>query len=441
MRASIRQSPTVSTIGEQPIGAWGTSIHGFILAHILLALLVRQFPQLSTVHVYFTLGVGVIWALSRPPIYTAYVAAYIVGTEAFWRMTNASFFWEGGKYAIVLIMLLSLIHHRQKRIPALPLFYFLLLLPSTILSLENANARELISFNLSGPLALFVSAWFFSVQRLSFRQLHGLLLAMVAPILTTAVYAILITLNLDQIRWVNDSMFQTSGGFGPNQVSTIMGLGVLATWLLLLMGRFTLYQRWFLILTSIFILVQGLLTFSRGGIVAAVITVVVFGLHTVTDQKRRVRIIFIVATVAALLTIVVIPALDEFTQGFFGQRFTDTNLTHRDLLAQTELNLFLENPLFGVGPGMGGAARGATSHTELTRLLSEHGITGLISLGLLVLMAIRGYLQSKSLLLRGMRGVLLLWTLIVMTNAAMRLAAISFVFGLGFATIDLDETN
>lgn len=414
----------------------------FLLAHIALALLVRQFSQLATAHVYLTLGVGVLWALSRSSTYAAYAAAYVVGAEVFWRMTNASFFWEGGKYAVTLILALSLLHHRQKRIPVLPLFYFLLLLPSALLTIDQtslSDARELISFNLSGPLSLFVSAWFFSTQKLSKPQLQTLLLAIVAPILTTAAYAILGTLSLEQIRWVNDSMFATSGGFGPNQVSTIMGLGVLVIWLLLLTGRVTQMQRWFLIATGIVLLVQGLFTFSRGGMLAAAIAIAVVSLHVVRDQKQRLRLTLVTLASVPLLAFAVLPALNDFTQGFLEQRFTDTNLTHRDTLLATELSLFQQNLLTGVGPGMGGADRGASSHTEFTRLLAEHGALGVFSLVLLLSMALQCYLRERGMLGRGIRSSLLIWPLLVMTNAAMRLVSVSFVFGLAFAKIELDD--
>lgn len=442
MRAGIRQSPTVSTISEQPIGAWGTSIYGFILAHIVLALLVRQSPQLATAHVYLTLGVGVLWALSRPSTYAAYAAAYVVGAEVFWRMTNASFFWEGGKYAVTLILALSLLHHREKRIPVLPLFYFLLLLPSALLTIDQtslSDARELISFNLSGPLSLFVSAWFFSTQKLSKPQLQTLLLAIVAPILTTAAYAILGTLSLEQIRWVTESMYVTSGGFGPNQVSTIMGLGVLVIWLLLLTGRVTSVQRWTLIAVGIALLVQGLLTFSRGGMLSAVVSIAVVSLHAVRDQKQRLRLTLATLASIPFLAFIVLPALNDFTQGFLEQRFTDVNLTNRDMLLQLELQLFEENPIFGVGPGMGGIIRNSASHTEFTRLLAEHGMLGIMSLGLLLTTALQIYFREARLLWRGVRGSLFIWPLLVMTNAAMRLVSVSFAFGLAFAQIELDD--
>jgi len=46
------------------------------------------------------------------------------------------------------------------------------------------------------------------------------------PIVTTMVYLTLYTPNLREVLTGTSSNFKTSGGFGPNQVSTILGLGM-----------------------------------------------------------------------------------------------------------------------------------------------------------------------------------------------------------------------
>ena len=54
-----------------------------------------------------------------------------------------------------------------------------------------------------------------------------------------------------------------------------------------------------------------------------------------------------------------------------------------------DLQIFAENPLFGLGPGTAMIERDRISgigiaHTEFTRLLSDHGSLGLVAMGLLV---------------------------------------------------------
>lgn len=411
----------------------------FVILHVILGLVLVSLPSLASLHAYLAILVGAFLAITRPPIYAAFAATYVVGAEVLWRMTGADFFWEGGKYATVLILGLSIFHHRQKRIPAGPLFYFLLLLPSVLLTLSGTDlstARGSISFNLSGPLALFVSAWFFSNLTMKRSQFLSMLTILVTPVVTSAAYALTRTFSLSDIRWVNDSMFATSGGFGPNQVSTIMGLGLAAVWMLLIFGNTRGVFRILLLVTGIMLFVQGLLTFSRGGMFGAAIVIAFGAVHFVRSREQRVRLVLLFLVLLSFIAYIVLPSLDDFTQGFLGTRFTDTNLTHRDTILLEELGLFQENTLAGVGPGMGNISRGAAAHTELTRLLAEHGLFGVASLVLLIAMGIQRYLNSRTAILRGLTGSFILWSLIVMTNAAMRLAAISFTFGLAFAHIE-----
>jgi O-antigen ligase len=357
-------------------------------------------------------------------------------------MTDAAVFWESGKYAVVLILGLSQLHHRLKQIPTAPLLYLLLLLPSSVMTWYGVGmsaARELISFNLSGPFTLFISAWYFSGMRINRTQLVRILLFATLPIVTTATYALLRTFSAPAIQWVNDSMFQTSGGFGPNQVSTIMGLGIVAAWIILLLSRSGGRLRLVTAVLGIVFFIQGLLTFSRGGMIAAVIVVSFMALHAATGREQRTRLFLILLVLVPVVVFVVFPFLDEFTQGLLQVRFTDPGLTNRDALLEQELTLFLENPVAGVGPGVGTTMRGVASHTEVTRMLAEHGMLGLASLTVLLGLAAQQYLRSRSSIERGLRGSLVFWSLAIMTNAAMRIAAITFMFGLAFADVDLNE--
>jgi hypothetical protein len=72
--------------------------------------------------------------------------------------------------------------------------------------------------------------------------------------------------------------------------------------------------------------------------------------------------------------------------------------------------------------------------------LSEHGILCAIALVLLVAMVITGYQQNWALPIA--RSIVLgcgLWATVMMTHSAMRIAAVSFMFGLLFAHFDFDD--
>lgn len=414
-------------------------------AHVLLGLGATAAPgMISTAHALLTILIGVLIAGSRAPLVrVAYAASYIAGAELFWRMAGANVFWETGKYALILVMGLALWRARSTRIPALPLFYILLLLPSSILTLEAfplEQARQQISFNLSGPLALFVGAWFFSQIKFSRLELRPFLSVLLAPILAIAAYATLDMLSATTIVWSANSNFQTSGGFGPNQISMILGLGVFAVWLLLtLFSEQALPIRAVLMALGIWLLAQGLLTFSRGGILSAAIAIAVFSVHLLPQPRQRVRFIFLSVILIPVFFLALWPRLDDFTAGYLQTRYLNLEPTGRDQILEAELRVFSSNPLFGVGPGVGGSARHTAAHTEYTRVLAEHGIPGIISLALLGIMLARAYLRRGGASARGMRGGAAMWGLTTMAHAAMRIAAMPFMLALALAEIEFDD--
>jgi hypothetical protein len=71
-------------------------------------------------------------------------------------------------------------------------------------------------------------------------------------------------------------------------------------------------------------------------------------------------------------------------------------------------------------------------HTEFTRMLGEHGMLGALSVILLLAMAWRALRAKGATFSRGVQASFLTWSLLSMLHVAMRIAAISFVFGLAF---------
>ena len=106
---------------------------GFIL-HVPLALLMVEYQVVGWLHVLVTLGVG-LWLIISTRKYerAAFVCAYIVGAEVLWRMTKTPIFWESGKYAAVLLLVVALLRHRRLKFRLLPIMYFILLLPAMLI--------------------------------------------------------------------------------------------------------------------------------------------------------------------------------------------------------------------------------------------------------------------------------------------------------------------
>src|SRR5678816_1878220 len=226
---SARTVPLAAEAAAAPRASAARSLRlvalaGFAVAHIVLALVMQRAPVVATVHAIACLLVGVIIAARRRIQDVAYVVAYIAGSEVLWRMTQAGVFWEYGKYAISAVMLVALFRIRARRNRGLAITYLIVLLPSALLTLFALNldlARQVISFNLSGPLCLTLCVLVFSNVRLDDSDLRTTMLALIAPVIGIATIAYYSTATAVDLEFVGESNSVTSGGFGPNQVSSM----------------------------------------------------------------------------------------------------------------------------------------------------------------------------------------------------------------------------
>jgi len=134
----------------------------------------------------------------------AYAAAYIVGSEVLWRMTGAQIFWEIGKYGVSAIFVVAMVLNQRRRLPVLPLWFFAMLIPSALMAIIDAKSATYVKANLSsymsGPLALAVSACFFTNLKLSKAQLQKLLVVLICPILAIGAAALFTTLSTTRLN-------------------------------------------------------------------------------------------------------------------------------------------------------------------------------------------------------------------------------------------------
>lgn len=413
----------------------------FIFAHAPLSLAIRVIPLLATAHALAVLIIGLQWSTSRRTAHRTILAAgYLTGAEVLWRMSGGAIVYEFGKYGCALLLLAAIPNLPGWRRPSqLALLYFVLLLPSILMTLQTIGAsneaRRQISFNLSGPFALAVTAFVLSGCLSSTLNLRGVLVAILAPLVGTAAVVGRAVLDADHIQFNDGSNFVTSGGFGPNQVSAALGLGAFVCFFLALQTRGGLW-RWVYLGLSLQLIVQAVLTFSRGGVLNAVICTALLGVHFLHHRKARVTLIVGLVVIGALGTQIILPRLDQFTSGTLSQRYGDLDPSLRRDIAAHDWKIFRENPLLGVGPGIAKDHRRTAfnheiaAHTEYTRMLAEHGIFGLAALASLGLLALTAYLRAPTMLTKAWVATLAGWSMLEMSHAAMRIAAISFLFGL-----------
>lgn len=454
--AVVTQLPTThptSTKARLPnIPTWGWILLA-ILAEGGLALAIDSARILGLVHSIAILVTG-LYAIARRNLTTVtMLMCYIAGCEVLWRQTRAPVYYLIAPYSITILGILAAVVeigriNIQGRVAVV---YFALLLPGVITTIQTAgaDARELIAFSLSGPLALLALVVLFSQIKANQREyrlaLWSIVIGGIGP-LTLALTSLREGLAAGDLKFSDQSNFAASGGFGPVQVSSVLGLCALVSVLLVILESNIAVRVIAGLLAAIFT-IQSLLTFSRGGMTASAIALVILALAQARDRHIRRVVVGSIGLALVLGYLVVVPWLIDFTGGAFEKRFSDTS-SGRTELAANDYSIFLAHPLFGVGPGMtkyqrlgyetcllrnDQCANESSSHTEFTRLLGEHGVIGLAAgialLGLTASGVRRSYRRHP------VGAAFLGWAIAQMFYANLRVAAVPLAFGIAFLTI------
>jgi hypothetical protein len=416
------------------------------LIHIPLGVLIYNAGIFAILHPIGAFSVGLYWAMQKRVRLerVALAIAYIIGAEVLWRMAQVPVFWEFGKYGSATIAIVALVRRNHYTVPKLPLVYFAVLLPACVLTfihLDLDKAQGTLSSNLSGPLLLLVCCWFFSYVKITSLQLRQLFFAIIVPLFSVACATLFYTVTIEDIQFTSESNFATSGGFGPNQVSSMLGLGAFTALICLIVFANSSKHKIYFMLAAVLFSAQSVLTFSRGGIYNAVGAILIVALLELRSPIEAAKRLAPVAALVILFLVLIFPILNDFTGGNLGERFEDTGTTQRGEIVESDLHIFLENPVLGVGVGAAYSnrerflERKAMSHTEFSRLISEHGMFGLVAFLSLIAMIIINFRRQRSVLGRAVIAGATVWCVLFMLNAGMRMAAPSFMWGLTFVTI------
>ena len=220
----------------------------------------------------------------------------------------------------------------------------------------------------------------------------------------------------------------------------MLGLAGVLLFLYVMVERGARLMRAAMVVMILALAAQSALTFSRTGLYLAASGMALAGLHFLSDRRRRASLIALVMLVCVVSIGLLVPQLNELTRGKLISRFADADFTRRDELAARDVATFVEHPMFGVGAGLGAQGRGGVSaHTELTRLVAEHGIFGLAAVGVLLLLAWQNIVEQQHRVGRGVAVCLTGWAMLFMTVSAMRLVAPAFLFGLAASQLRLDS--
>lgn len=425
-----------------------------MLFHAFMGVLIFALPFLSKIYTLGILVFGIFYIVKtkNKNNEVLILSAYIVSVEVLLRMTDGMILNEFGKYSVMFFMFLGLIYSGFSKNALMYWIFLVLLVPSIVLSTVSLNfdtdIRKAIAFNISGPVCLGISAIYCFQRKITFDRLKGVISAFSMPLISIVVYLYLYTPSVKDVVTGTQSNFETSGGFGPNQVSTILGLGIFVFFVqLLLNSKNTLLQlvNGGLVLVFAF---RGIVTFSRGGVFTAIVMIILFMsvlyFQANFNTKPKIGLIIILALVAGLG---VWGYSSIQTGGLIDKRYANedalgrkkqSQLSGREVLIESEFQMFLDNPFLGVGVGKNKELRrqqtgiDLATHNEITRMLAEHGSFGLIDLVILFFTPLFLFINNRQNILA--LSFLAFW-LLTINHAAMRLAAPAFVYALSLLKV------
>lgn len=427
-----------------------------VLIHALIALVVFVLPVLSKVLAVLVsiIGLYIIVTRKNRNNEALIVAAYLVGIEVFLRMTGGNLNNEYVKMSVMFFMLLGMMYSNFSVNAFIYWFFIILLIPGIIIASTSADynidIKKALFFNLSGPVCLAICAIYMFKRIILFSDLQNIALAMGLPILTTTVYLFLYNPSVKDVVTGTQSNFETSGGFGPNQVSTILGLGIFIFFTQVILFSKTKREMILNGFLLLFVSYRGIVTFSRGGIITGVVMIacLLVLLYFFSNAKGKNKFIR-VFIMTGVMGIGIWTYSSIQTRGLIDKRYANqdargrekkSQLSGREEIIESEITYFLDNPITGIGVGMGKEMRqksvgeSVASHNEITRMFAEHGLFGIFGLLILLITPLALYINNKQHLY--FLSFYIFW-LLTINHAAMRIAAPAFVYALTLLSVQV----
>ena len=430
----------------------------FICIHLVIGFIATILPigNIYTLLIIVT-GIIIILITRNKNEEALYLLSYLVGAEIFIRSINGAILYETGKYGLILFSLLGLFLGPVKAKVSVSILIYILLLSIGITFTQvppGESIRKAIAFNLSGPISLAIFALYCNFRHITIKELNQLLFFVLLPIFSMISLIYFKTPSLEDLVFTTSSNFDTSGGFGPNQVSTMIGGGtfIIAIFIIL---RVQLSKYLFLdIIFLAYFTYRGLLTFSRGGMLTAGVALAAFIGCIVLHKRLTLKKIFLYTSVSFALFMGVLLYTTNITGGLILNRYAGKNAkgiqkkdasAGRGAIFEGQLESFYESPFFGIGVGNGKYKRmesnlkvTAAAHNEISRLLEEQGLLGFIALLILLIKPLVniyfGTMYQRSFLI----SFYLFWFLTI-NHSAMRLAFPAFVYGLSLIKIKTEH--
>jgi len=361
------------------------------------------------------------------PLLLASTMVYLGAFELIARMTKCSPFipWEASKYIFTVLSIIGILFtfsfSRKKIVGFL---IIMLTIPAILIDKSEMAKLNDIIFNVLGIINIGLGLIFFSALTIKKSRYIDLFSLLIYPCIAVLTYTFIKTPDLQDINFSLGALTATSGEFGSNQVSTVFGLGFLLMSMACVLDWKMLGSKIIDGLVAVAFLIQGLFTFSRGGMIGGGLALLLFLYFLIYKNQHASAIPKSVKRYSIPALIVFFLAINyanELTGGKLlfryqgetegtlrGSRDRDLNTltSNRNLIFFSDIELWLENPVLGSGAGsskyLRAEGQGTAAHIELSRLLAEQGLPGLI-IFLLILYSGYNYFKETDSVLRAIK--------------------------------------
>jgi O-antigen ligase len=373
-------------------------------------------------------------------------------------MTDGGLAYEASKYLVILFMLMGMFF-RGLSGKGYPYFFYLIalvpaiLVASTTLSFD-ANFRTNIAFVLSGPVCLGIAALFCYDRKVSYTLILDVIKFLALTSISTTTYLFLYNPSIKETLSGTASNLAASGGFGPNQVATALGLGMFAVAVRLFLKSPSLVLKLLNLTILGAMTFRAIVTFSRGGVIAAVIVIAAFlgivYLRSGSQGKRQILSSFILFSIAIMITWSI---SSQQTYGLIDKRYANEDALGREKqdittgrveLFMEEIDGFLGSPFLGIGASrvkdirVEEIGRNLPSHNEIGRLLSEHGFLGILIILILIIKPLAYHASNKRNLFF---YVFFAFWFATINHSGMRIAAPSFLYALCLLNVTYEKSS
>jgi len=395
----------------------------WVFLHILIGILSSQNKYIFIIYFYLFIAINLKYIITDIK-YNTYensilIISYLFGFELLNRIIKVSPYIpsEYTKYIGIVCWLFFAIRSKKS------IYGFIMLIcifPAILYDFTGQIQSLDIVNNFLAPVSLSLSIIFFGKLNPKNDLLDNSMKLIWFALVSTLFSMIIRSPSYDDMSFSLQSNESASGGTSSNQASTILGLGIFLSFYSYYKKKyFSGYTYLDLFFASIFLL-QGLLTFSRGGIFVAIISIFVFLILSSYSAESKYKNLkypgfifnFLYISLGFLFIVSTFLIVDNITKGALSLRYkgetagtiTGTAEKNIDKITSGRSEIFLEDisvwlqyPITGVGVGGSRYARGnlIAPHIELSRLLADHGILGMIFFILLTLLGVIIYLNRK----------------------------------------------